>query len=493
MAHTSPTAASATSREGIVRAFSQLVLRRSNEAMVVSPSARATIGDIDALSRAIGDRIMASALEPGTLVGLVAPNGPAFLAGFLGLCRARQTTVLVDGLAPFEDRQRTLEALGATAVLACPNAWPSSANEFHVSRAATAARRDPLPGIAVVKLTSGSTGAPRGVAMREEHLLADESALARTMAFRDDDRILAAVPWSHSYGFTTLALSAIVRGLTLVLPSDQGPFAPLDAARALGATIFPTVPAYVQALLKMSEPPPWPADLRRVIAAGAALPSATAVQFRETYGLPLHVFYGSSECGGICYDREGGAAERGTVGTPVEGVRIALRPLDPGSDADAAEGLVIVRSAGVGDTYMPEPDSRLGGGRFETSDVAVWQGDELALRRRVDLVINLRGRKVDPSEVERVLMALDGVDEAVVISVPAPGTGEATLRAVVACASGLVTYRGIAEWCRHRLADHKVPRSVVIVDAIPRTSRGKIDRAALSQMGALKHSGVGHD
>jgi long-chain acyl-CoA synthetase len=325
--------------------------------------------------------------------------------------------------------------------------------------------------------------------MREENLLADEAALARTMGFRDDDRLLGALPLSHSYGFTTLALSALVRGLTLVLPSDRGPFAPLAAARELGATIFPTVPAYFQALLKMSQPPTWPDELRLAISAGAVLPSTTAVQFRETYGQPVHVFYGSSECGGICYDREGGAAERGTVGTLVEGVRISLRPID--SD-DVKEGLVPVVSAGVGETYLPDRDSRLGSGRFETNDVGAWQDGELVLRRRVDRVINLRGRKVDPSEVERVLAALDGVDEAVVIGVTSPGGGEEIVRAVVACAAGRLNYQRVAAWCRHKLADHKVPRSVIIVDAIPRTSRGKIDRAALLEMRTSNDPGEAH-
>ena len=93
-------------------------------------------------------------------------------------------------------------------------------------------------------------------------------------------------------------------------------------AAACGATVFPTVPAYLQALLRMSQPPPWPASLRLCLTAGAPLPPATAAQFREFSGRPVHVFYGASECGGICYDRSGDAGERGTVGTPVEGVSI---------------------------------------------------------------------------------------------------------------------------------------------------------------------------
>ena len=122
-------------------------------------------------------------------------------------------------------------------------------------------------------------------------------------------------------------------------------------------------------------------------------------------------------------------------------------------------------------------------GRFETSDVAAWQGGELVLRRRVDHVINVRGRKVDPSEVEKVLAGARRRRR---------GGGHrrdlARTAATRSCArwwrapSGASSYQHVAAWCRHRLADHKVPRSVVIVDAIPRTSRGKIDRAALLEL-----------
>ena len=75
--------------------------------------------------------------------------------------------------------------------------------------------------------------------------------------------------------------------------------------RVAAATVFPSAPAYLQALLKLSQPPSWPASVRLVISASAPLPPDVAAQFRARFGLPVHVFYGASECGGICYDREG--------------------------------------------------------------------------------------------------------------------------------------------------------------------------------------------
>ena len=467
---------SAALGDGVVGAFSSLVAQKPNGAIVVSSDRRATIGEIDSLSKALSERVLAARLEPGALVGLAAQNGPAFLAGFMALHRAGQSVLLLDPAGPDEDLRRTVTTLDASAVLKCSAEWPSSAADFRLTRAAASANISVLPGIAAVKLTSGSTGAPRGVAMRLEHLLTDEDALNRTMGLRGEDRLWASVPLSHSYGFTTLALSALVRGLTLVIPADRGPFASLSAARNLGVTVFPTVPAYIQALLKLSVRPAWPRDIRLVISAGALLPSATAEEFRHTFGQPVHTFYGSSECGGICYDREGGGAERGTVGAPVDGVRLSLLPLEQHS---AEEGLVVVESLGVGETYLPEPDSRLGSGRFETSDVGTWQDGEIVLRRRVDRVINVRGLKVDPGEVEMVLRAHDGVEDVVVIGMTSPDGRDDIVHAVVVFRSAYPTYREVAAWCRNRLADHKVPRSIVFVDAIPRTSRGKVDRSAL--------------
>ena len=149
------------------------------------------------------------------------------------------------------------------------------------------------------------------------------------MGLAAEERILSSIPMSHSYGLASVALPALVRG-SLILLADEGsgPFGTLVAARTLDATFFPTVPAFLGALVRAPAPPRLPESLRLVITAGAPLPPETAVGFRRAYDRPVRVFYGSSETGGICFDREGGAGERGCVGEPVEGVRIELTPVE---------------------------------------------------------------------------------------------------------------------------------------------------------------------
>ena len=464
------------STDPVVAAFEHLTVRRPEAALVVSPRRVARVADVEALARAAGRALEATNVDPGRLGVMSAPNGPAFLASLVAVRRRDAIAVLADAAAPEAERERIAARLGAAAVLVCRDAWPAGPESWAARR--VAARPAVYEGAGFAKLTSGSSGEPSAILATSEALAADDDALFRSMGLCDDDRFVAAIPFSHSYGFSSLAMPALRRGSMLALPEEGGPWAPLDAARAAGATVFPTVPLYVRTIGDLAEIPPLPATLRLVLSAGATLPAQIAVRFRESFGLPVHVFYGASEVGGICYDREGGAAERGTVGTPVDGVRLELRGAD-GSEG-LAEGVVVVRSPAVALRHVPEAQAKLSGGTFVSGDQAAWApSGELRLLGRLDAWINVGGKKVNPREVETVLASLPGVREAVVLGVPRSGGSTETVRAVVACDTRRMSYTEVAAWCRERLAGHKVPRSIVLVEEIPRTDRGKIDRAAL--------------
>jgi len=484
-------------QDPILHSFARLARRSPHAPLILSPERSATVGEVDALARAAAAALAAGVPPPGSLIGLVAANGPGFLASLLALRRAGLAALLLDGQTPTAEGLRIARSLGAAGVFSCSSGWPQGPGDWILTPSPDLTdrsdRSDPFDSsIAVVKLTSGSTGAPRGIATPSEALLADDAALTASMGIRPGDRLLTIIPMAHSYGLSSLVVPALVRGTPLVLPAASSLFDPFVAAERTEATVFPTVPAYLDAVLRISEAPLRPPSLRLVITAGAPLSPATAHRFRETFGLPVHVFYGASECGGICYDRAGDAGERGTVGTPVEGVRITLEPIDP---ACPSTGRVIVRSPAVAAGYLPEPadpDPRLADGRYVTGDVAGWQDGELTLRGRLDGLVNIKGKKINPREVEEVLGGLAGVDEVVVLGVPVPGRAEERLRAVIACGAGRITVEDVLSWCRGHLAPHKVPRSVILVPEMPRTERGKLDRAALLALGAGRGARTGH-
>ncbi|MEM7167676.1 MAG: class I adenylate-forming enzyme family protein, partial [Planctomycetota bacterium] len=198
--------------------------------------------------------------------------------------------------------------------------------------------------------------------------------------------------------------------------------------------------------------------------------------------LKPHVFYGASECGGVSFDRDGSAAARGSVGTLLPGVTIEVQPEDDGSKPDAGGATLTISSPAVADRYHPDPDpQRLSAGRFVSDDLVRYAGHELYLVGRRSSWINVRGRKVSPREVERVLTELDGVDEAVVLGLPSTHDGQA-VKAFLVAPGANHSYMDILEFCRDRLAPYKIPRAVSFVQSLPRTARGKLDRRALEEM-----------
>jgi len=454
----------------ILDAFDLLSRRDGSAVLVATRERSATRADVASWASAAAGAIAVCDPPPSSTVLLACVNGAGFLAGILGARRLGLVPVLADWSSPPAERARVALALGVAARVTCAEVFPSGPEAFRVERCAGAPAAAP-PGSAFVKLTSGSSGTPSGVAISADALAADDEQLAAAMTLTASDRFVGAIPWSHSYGLSSLVMPALRRGSLLILPADASPWGALEAARACGATVFPTVPVYLQTVASLAAPPVWPESLTTVISAGAPLSPETASRFRETFGLDTHVFYGASESGGICYDREGGAAERGTVGTPVGGVSVTL-------DED---GVVSVRSSAVGLRRVPDADDQLRGGVFRSADLGSWTAaGELKLLGRADALINVGGKKVHPAEVEVVLRAMPGVRDAVVLGIPAEGDERAIVRAFVACDPAALSYAAVAAWCRERLAGHKVPRSIVRLAEIPRNERGKIDRAALA-------------
>ncbi len=466
------------SGDPILDAFARLVAHRPETPLLWSERCTVRAGELEGLARALETRLAGLNPETTPLAALQAPNGPGLAAALLALRRAGLAVALLDERTPEDERRRIVAALDVGVVVRLTAAWdlaPAAA----VIRRTSASPADLPAATAYVKLSSGSTGAPRGIAVSAEALACDDAALASTMGLTSEERILAAVPLSHSYGLSSVLLPALVRGSTLVVPSGDGPFAAIEAARAADVTFLPTVPAYLEALLRMASPPPLPPSLRLAVTAGAPLKPETAAAFRARYGRPVHVFYGASEVGGISFDREGSAGERGTLGAPVDGVSIELEPVEGLADGD---GLVTVRSPAAALGYLPEPDPALAGGVFRTADLARLQDGELVLIGRADDLVNVKGKKVNPREVEVVLRNLGGVRDAVVLGRTPPDDSEPALFAVVATDRPGLGVAEILAWCRGRLAAHKVPRGVVVVDEVPRTARGKLDRGAVERL-----------
>jgi acyl-CoA synthetase (AMP-forming)/AMP-acid ligase II len=327
----------------------------------------------------------------------------------------------------------------------------------------------------LLKLTSGTTAAPRAIRFRSHQLLADCNQICETMGISDADLNFGVIPISHSYGFSNLLTPLIARGVPMAVSGDRTPRAILSDLLLSNATVFPGMPVFYQAFCEMEHVPVLP-RLRLCISAGAPLPRLVAKRFREKFNLPIHSFYGASECGGICYDHETTNESEGFVGQPMEGVGIEL--LDP----NAAASQIQVRSAAVADGYFPDPnEEKLSNGIFLPDDLLARDDSGFTIAGRISDLINVAGKKVNPAEVEAHLLRFSGVRQAVVFGRPA-GAGLRN-EEVAACVvvSTHVTEGDLLRFCRTALSAWQVPKRIFIMDVIPANERGKIRRRDLAR------------
>jgi acyl-coenzyme A synthetase/AMP-(fatty) acid ligase len=325
---------------------------------------------------------------------------------------------------------------------------------------------DPRPDL--LKITSGTTGAPRAVRTRQLHLLADCQNICRTKGIGSEDINFGVIPFSHSYGFSNLLSPLIYQGSALVCADDRMPRAIHQQLRTSKATVFPGTPALFQALASLSETQDLGA-IRLCVSAGAPLVPAVSRAFFARFGLRIHNFYGSSECGGIAYDHDADP-ENPIAGSPMIGVELERI----GNDRIAVHG------ANVTDGYFPHPDREsLDGKRFVPGDIVEWSGATFRLVGRVSDIVNVAGKKVHPSIVEEHLRKFPGVMDVIVFGVPSHTRNEDLIAYVVGKQD--LSRQALETHCRASLSTWQVPRNIQVVESLPTNERGKISRGELAK------------
>lgn len=418
-----------------------------------------------ARAEVLARELAAAGLSPRQSLALQLPNSADFVAAFLAATKLDLVVFPFDRDATGAEAASILSHFGIHGFLS-----PGGLAISKVPGSSSPGADRPLPPEArLVKLTSGSTGAPKGIVATEANLLADCANICSSMDIRADDLNLGAIPFSHSYGFSNLVMPLLANGTAIVVSNDYLPQPLLDLANLHRCTIAPLIPMVFDHLATAAHGRF--ETVRTFISAGAPLPAATSRRFRERFGAEVHSFYGCSECGGVTYDRRGGAVERGTVGEALDGVSLSM---------DARR--LSVKSSSVAAGYL------LAANRFEpfleatfvTDDLVEMNEGEVALVGRASDLINTAGKKVNPREVEAVLLQIEGVREAKVYGAPAGARGEVVAAAIVAQPN--VTRELVREFCRQRLSAHKVPRIVKLIDQMPVDERGKVKRSALAAL-----------
>jgi o-succinylbenzoate---CoA ligase len=362
------------------------------------------------------------------------------------------------------DRGEAVAVLDPTAPPAVLDGLLSRVRPTHVVDGDGRRRRaDGVPvtdDVRAVVMTSGTTAGPKAVELTEAGLHAVGVGCNTALGADADDRWLVCLPLHHVAGLAILA-RATVGGQPLIVHPAFDPDSVATAPRDEGSTLVSVVPTMLGRLLDVAAPLH---EYRRVVVGGAPLP-ATLRHRAERAGVPVVDAYGLSETwGGFVLN-----------GAPI-----------PGAEVDvASNGEIRVRGPMVLRGYRFDPDGTDAAldtdGWFRTGDVGEWGADGRlrVVDRRHDLVIT-GGVNVSPTTVETVLADHPDVADVCVTGAPDPDWGERVVAFVVPRAGGTVpTVEELRSFGRDRLRAPELPRQVVAVDAIPRSSGGKAQRRRL--------------
>jgi len=460
--------------DALLHAWRDTLRRARNASAIFNADGKVlrTFGEIEECACEFEDDF--EVFPPGRVIAIQIGNHEDW-PPLLIACLRRQLVVLpLEESISAQQRDAALRLCNATAVVSAVPSGPAP-KISRLRTADTTGTWDRTPSL--LKLTSGTTDAPRAIRFGSQQLLADCNQICDTMGISDADLNFGVIPISHSYGFSNLLTPLIVRGVPMVVSRDRTPRAVLADLARTNATVFPGTPIFYQAFCDMHDVPAL-RQLRLCISAGAPLAGTVAKKFFEKFKLLIHSFYGASECGGICYDRDGTAFEDGVVGEPLKNVDVEM--IDPA----APSSQIRVRSAGVGDGYFPEPDEqKLANGIFVPDDLLARTERGFKIVGRISDVINIAGKKVNPGEVEAHIIGFPGIKQAVVFGRPA-AAGALRNEEIAACVVADVDLRenSLLELCRKTLSPWQVPKRIFIVDAIPTNERGKISRRDLARL-----------
>ncbi len=321
--------------------------------------------------------------------------------------------------------------------------------------------------------TSGSTGRPHIVPRTHANIISGAGNVAKALEITDGDRFLGVTPFFHANGFSNCMFLPLRKGATL-FPVKQ--FSPREVLRLLAEkniTIFFGSPFIFSALTDVEERASFP-SLRFCLSTGARLNESLRKIFFEKFNVKLRQLYGSSETGTVSVELRDHEGE-GSVGAPLDSIQVRIVD-DDGDDLPRGErGEIIVRGPATMRGYVGEPELNEKAfleGYFRTGDLGLLddRGDLFIVGRK-KMFINASGVKVDPVEIETVLLSFPKVRKARVAGM-VTDRGTEIIKATLVAQAGC-SVQEVIRHCRARLADFKIPRVIEFKDTIPGNSSGK--------------------
>jgi acyl-CoA synthetase (AMP-forming)/AMP-acid ligase II len=449
----------------------------------------------------LAGRLASLGVDHGDRVALALPAGPEFVELLLAICSLGAAAAplnpsygepefafYLDDLRPRAllvpqgelEAARRGAAPGVTVVdvIVAPGRPPSLSASGRAVAAAT--RVSPSPDdVALLLHTSGTTSRPKQVPLRHRNLMASARAIARHYGLTDEDVSYCAMPLFHVHGLVASTLAPFAAGGTVVAPRRVGAARFWTQLAEHGASWYSASPTLHHMVLERAPAaPPDALRLRFARSCSSAMSPELAHRIEAYVGVPLLEAYGMTEASHEMAANPLPPRKRvfGTVGIPT-GAEIRVVDEAGLEVADGHPGEVVIRGPGVTTGYLANDEANAESfrdGWFRTGDQGRFDDGYLTLVGRLKEIIIRGGENISPLEVEGALVAHPAIGEAVAYGIADAKYGQLVAAAVVP--TGEVSEAELLAHCKELLAPFKVPSVLHVVDELPRTPTGKVQR-----------------
>ncbi|KXK63883.1 hypothetical protein AWW66_00030 [Micromonospora rosaria] len=495
----------------VAAAFAGAVARDPDGTALVGAGQRVSYRDLDHHSDSLAGRLP-DHIGPESVVGVCLRPGPDLVAAVLAVLKRGAAYLPLDPDHPPSRLAHLVRDAGVRSVFLTDERVRTALADVTPLSPRPGARpearpRRPAPAVgpgnlAYVVYTSGSTGAPKPVGVSHDALLNLIGWSAAEYGMRPGDRLLP----THAPGFDAGVrelLLPLLTGAGLVLGDGDERFWParlLDLVAAEGVTMLDVVPSLLRRLLDEPHAAARLAAVRQVTCGGEELPARTVRRLRDVAPW-IRVFnqYGPSEATVAATSWTGvhpAGEERVPIGVPINDVHAyvldaGLRPVPAGTPGELVLGGRGVARGYLGaadrtaERFLPDPFRGAPGARmYRTGDRVQARPDgALVFLGRLDDQVTIDGYRIEPGEVAAAVRRFPGVADAAVVPVHDP-TGTLSLAAFVAPATAgpgraEVDAAALRRWLSHQLPPFMVPRHLSLLERLPVTETGKLDRARL--------------
>ena len=330
--------------------------------------------------------------------------------------------------------------------------------------------------------TSGTTSRPKQVPLQHRNLMASARSIARHYALTADDVSYCAMPLFHVHGLVASTFSQLAIGGLVVVPRRVGPARFWSQVVEHGVTWYSASPTLHQMLLERAPERLERSRLRFARSCSSALAPDLLARMEEYLGVPMLEAYGMTEASHemAANPLPPGRRLPGSVGIPT-GAEIEVVDDDGTPVPAGAVGEVVIRGPGLTSGYLANDKANaeaFRNGWFRTGDQGRFDDGYLLLTGRIKEIIIRGGENISPHEVEAVLKAHPAVAEAVAYGIPDAKYGQLVGAAVVPRAE--TSQAELIAHCAGQLASFKVPTVVHVVESIPRTPTGKVQRPRMA-------------